>query len=303
MRGQVSVEHILIIGITAGLLVVALGLFYYQTQTSEAQTMSSVIDSIGNQIVQTAEQTYVYGPGGRETIEVLFPEGITNVTVNPYDNSEVVIAYDTINGVSEAVFFSDVPLTGQYAQHITYIDSGKVFLQFDATEDGVMLSVPEEKGCIKKVEVVSGQTTTYEKGGTDYPVIILTDVPDEWSAALPGAKWAWKDESNPQSNVKFNHREVLVGPGNIISAWFYVAGNDEANLIQVKRDSGGTFTLNIPTSEESSYTYDTQIAEDVTAWLGGNIPIIENLDIEIRATRLDGDAGLKFRVVMDIDTC
>lgn len=108
MRGQVSVEYLVIVGIAIGLLIPAVMFFYSYNKSSESSSIASQVNEIGLQAISTAKATYALGRNARQTIEFVMPSDVTGVYA---DGQELVIVYETSAGRSEAVFFSDVNLT------------------------------------------------------------------------------------------------------------------------------------------------------------------------------------------------
>ncbi len=111
-RGQVSVEHIVLVGLALGLLLPSVYLFYEYSRQSQAVTVSAQIGRIGNEMVRAAESTYALGKNARQTLRVSFPEGVRRVYV--MRESEIIISYENDIGRSDAVFYSSVNLTTNY---------------------------------------------------------------------------------------------------------------------------------------------------------------------------------------------
>lgn len=111
-RGQSSMEYLLIVGIALGVLVPAVFFFATYSSAQEASGIGAQIDEIGLAVTTAASETYALGAGSRRQVEVSLPEGITRMSVN---GTELVIAYESSYGPSEAVFFSTVALNSTYA--------------------------------------------------------------------------------------------------------------------------------------------------------------------------------------------
>jgi uncharacterized protein (UPF0333 family) len=111
LRGQSSVEYLLIVGIALGVLIPAVFFFASYSGSQEATGVGAQIDEIGLAVTTAASEAYALGAGSRRQVEVSLPEGITRIWVN---GTELAIAYESAYGPSEAVFFSAVALNSTY---------------------------------------------------------------------------------------------------------------------------------------------------------------------------------------------
>ena len=133
MRGQVSVEYLVLVGVAIGVLVPAVLFFYKYSQTTEASSSATQINEVGLQMVSVVKSTYALGRNARQTLEFTMPENVNRVYV---DNMELVFVYETAFGESEAVFFSkNVPMTSDpsfIAGNISIVHPGLTKYQFES---------------------------------------------------------------------------------------------------------------------------------------------------------------------------
>jgi hypothetical protein len=116
--GQGSFEYILIVAIAMILIVPGVMLFYNYSLKSNEQLMRSQIELIGFDLLDAAEKVYYIGEYSWQSVKITIPDKVTNIYI--LNNSELVILYDTLSGISEAVFFSDINITpGGYANSIS----------------------------------------------------------------------------------------------------------------------------------------------------------------------------------------
>lgn len=108
MRGQVSVEYLVIVGIAIGLLIPAVMFFVSYNKSNEASSIASQVNEIGLNSIARAKSTYALGRNARQTFEFVMPEGVQRAYV---EDQEFIIVYETTAGRTEAVFFSSVNLT------------------------------------------------------------------------------------------------------------------------------------------------------------------------------------------------
>jgi|FLOH01.1.fsa_nt_gi hypothetical protein len=111
-KAQISVEYLFIIGLSLAIIIPGSMLFFNYTNESNEKLVSSQINSIGKNVVNSAGEVYTLGKGSFITLDMNLPESVVNIyTIGDY---ELVIEYRTGNGVTEAVFFSDVKIYGAY---------------------------------------------------------------------------------------------------------------------------------------------------------------------------------------------
>jgi len=112
MRGQISLEYLIVIGIAMAIIIPGVLFFYSYTRAGSASSTAGLFNDIGLQMVSTAKSTYASGTGARQTIDVVMPDSVTRIYMS---GSELIIVYDTPHGPSEAVFFPEVPIFTPYA--------------------------------------------------------------------------------------------------------------------------------------------------------------------------------------------
>lgn len=114
--GQGAFEYVLVVGIAMILIVPGALLFYQYSTRSNDELTRSKIDMVGNDMLDSAERVYYIGENSWETIEVDVPESVRQTYI--LNSSELVIRYDSQVGESEAVFFSDINITGPPAYQV-----------------------------------------------------------------------------------------------------------------------------------------------------------------------------------------
>ena len=109
MKGQISVEYLLIIGFVAVITVPLIILYYTYTSDSSDEIITSQIDQIARKIVDSAESVYFLGSPSQTTVKVYIPNQIKGASL---DNKEVLFNVSTRTGVSEIVQVSSVDMIG-----------------------------------------------------------------------------------------------------------------------------------------------------------------------------------------------
>ena len=111
MKGQVSFEYIMLIGIV---LFVSIPLFYYGiSRTREDLRLQQASDAV-NSIINTADSVYSLGLGSRDFIWVNTPTGITNASIDDKTLTITISIYGAssdISFISKANFYTLTKLT------------------------------------------------------------------------------------------------------------------------------------------------------------------------------------------------
>jgi hypothetical protein len=143
-KGQGAFEYILVVGIAMLLIVPGAILFYNYSSKSGDEMIRTQIDSVGKDIVDTAEKVYYTGANSWETLELDVPENVRRIYINNNpDNYELVIEYDSHIGVSEAVFFSDVNITatpGYGGSISSSVHAGLNVIKISSSGDSVLIN-------------------------------------------------------------------------------------------------------------------------------------------------------------------
>lgn len=109
MKAQSSMEYLLIIALTLGILVPTTYLFFSYSSESNTEITDSQAVRLGRDIIITAESVYFSGEGSRIIMEANMPEDVTGISI--LGNRELVFNISSPFGPNEAVFFSSVNLT------------------------------------------------------------------------------------------------------------------------------------------------------------------------------------------------
>lgn len=111
-KAQVSVEYLVVLGVALLILIPAAYFFYTYSQNSNEETLRVQIDALGNEILVNAESIYGMAEGSLVTLELKYPESIRNIYI--LNKNELIISYELTSGMNDAVFFSKIPLSGEY---------------------------------------------------------------------------------------------------------------------------------------------------------------------------------------------
>ncbi|MEK6962818.1 MAG: hypothetical protein AABX70_00215 [Nanoarchaeota archaeon] len=117
MRGQVSVEYLVILGVILVIMVPAGLLLFERARQTTDQIASSQVIRIGSDLINNIIAVYSLGKNSWTTLEVNFPSNSKEFYVN--SDNEIVVAFETNKGLSEAIFFTDIPLQTPYTPNIS----------------------------------------------------------------------------------------------------------------------------------------------------------------------------------------
>lgn len=140
-KGQSSVEYLFIVGISLLVIIPTSFLFLSYSKNSEDAVVSSQINRVGTDIMQSVEEVFIIGNNSWVTLEVSLPSNVKNVTI--YGESELVIHYFSQTGVSDAVFFSDINITNStncLTECVVDLTGGKNSLRVSSLGDEVSLT-------------------------------------------------------------------------------------------------------------------------------------------------------------------
>ncbi len=109
LKGQSSLEYLLIVALTFIIIIPTTYLFYNYSKQSSQEISDAQITKLGRSIVDTAESIFYSGKGSKTTLELNVPDNVNNAVV--IDGRELVFNITTDFGTSEIVFFSNINIT------------------------------------------------------------------------------------------------------------------------------------------------------------------------------------------------
>ena len=111
-RAQISVEYLIIIGISFAILIPAGYFFYNYSQASNENSIRTQMSQIGNSMLTESESIYGLSEGSMVTTDIRYPKNIRDIYI--LGKRELVIKYELSSGMNEAVFFSRIDISGNY---------------------------------------------------------------------------------------------------------------------------------------------------------------------------------------------
>jgi len=111
LRSQSSVEYLMIIAITIGIIMPTTYLFFRFSSQSTDKIEDTQALQIGTFLIDNAETIYFSGEGSKVILKLTMPENILDINI--IDNRELVFNISNSYGGTESVFFSLVNITSQ----------------------------------------------------------------------------------------------------------------------------------------------------------------------------------------------
>ncbi|MBN2454172.1 hypothetical protein JXB11_01365 [Candidatus Woesearchaeota archaeon] len=143
MKGQVSVEQLILTVVIMMMIVPAGYVFYKYSERSSRQIGESQLDRLGHEIVTAAERTYYMGEPSRVTLQGTMPDHVTSVrTYSEWDNSinEIIFTVEVEGRESEFVYPSPVNLKGLFMKTDASPGTKKVYIEAFRAADGTLFS-------------------------------------------------------------------------------------------------------------------------------------------------------------------
>jgi hypothetical protein len=110
-KGQLSIEYLMILGLSMIVILGAVYIFYAYVQDASSDVVNSRINEIGTRILQQSESIHGIGKGTWIVIDINIPDELVESYI--MNNSELVFVTSNTNGVSQSVFFSNINISGE----------------------------------------------------------------------------------------------------------------------------------------------------------------------------------------------
>jgi len=108
-RGQISLEFIIIFGVTTMVVIALIGISFYYSRQVEDTINTNQINEIAKAIVDVAESMYYFGEPSKTTLKVYIPKGIKEIT---FDTNEINFRVKVKDGETDIFYPSPIPLQG-----------------------------------------------------------------------------------------------------------------------------------------------------------------------------------------------
>ncbi len=80
-RGQVSMEYLMVVGLSFLLITPLAVLFVYQSNSMSSEIQAVQMERVGQEIISSAEEVFYLGSPTQKVLKVYFPERLSSVTV------------------------------------------------------------------------------------------------------------------------------------------------------------------------------------------------------------------------------
>ena len=92
MKGQISVEHIVLLAIVMIILLPGIYTFYNRTTQLKEEFDDIRIKSVGEDLLDAVTEVTILGDGSKKTLLLDLPENFRNISI--IGNNTMVISYD-----------------------------------------------------------------------------------------------------------------------------------------------------------------------------------------------------------------
>ncbi len=113
-KGQVSLEHLIMVAIAMLTLLPVIYLFYNYSKESTSEVNFASVNNLGNKIINRAESVYYLGEPSKLTLEENMPLAVQNIAILQDSINNIYELVFTLDGNETAVFSSDVPISGDF---------------------------------------------------------------------------------------------------------------------------------------------------------------------------------------------
>ncbi len=114
LKGQSSMEYLLVVGFSMTFLVGIIAVAYSQSSTFSYDVSNAHIQRVGATIIDSVDGVYAAGPPSKKTIKLYFPQNIKQVTIQ---NSTLVFLMSGDGGAYEYTVRAATNMTNSSPLH------------------------------------------------------------------------------------------------------------------------------------------------------------------------------------------
>ncbi|MBS3083454.1 hypothetical protein J4423_01475 [Candidatus Pacearchaeota archaeon] len=133
IKGQISLEYIIVVGFVTFAVIVLLGISLFYTHTVQDKIKVNQLSTFAEKIVSSAESVYYAGEPSKITVTAYLPSGVQNFNIT---FNSLNFAFVTSSGTSTIAFESKVPLLDSNSPLLS-LNEGTRRLTITAGEDNV----------------------------------------------------------------------------------------------------------------------------------------------------------------------
>ncbi len=109
LKGQVSIEYLLITAFAFLMTVPIIALFYSQSHQIQEDVTDAQVEKIASELRDAANEVYYQGPPSKRTLKIYMPDNVENVSIS---NKNIIFKVSSTAGDYEIVKVADTNLTG-----------------------------------------------------------------------------------------------------------------------------------------------------------------------------------------------
>ncbi len=132
MKGQLSVEYLIVVGFALLMTIPTVIIFFSQSNSNIESVNNAQAQIVVRKIIDSAEKVYYLGPPSQTRIKATMPAGIENITIT---NRAIKVTMISSGGQNDIVEGSDVNITGNLSAI-----SGTVYIKIQSIGDTVNIT-------------------------------------------------------------------------------------------------------------------------------------------------------------------
>ena len=135
IKGQISLEYIIVVGFVTFAVIVLLGISLFYTHSVQDKIKVNQLSTFAEKIVSSAESVYYAGEPSKITITAFLPSGVQDFDIV---SDNLVFVFITSSGTSTIAFKSKVPLDDVFT--LSSLNEGTRRLKITAGSNKVYIS-------------------------------------------------------------------------------------------------------------------------------------------------------------------
>jgi uncharacterized protein (UPF0333 family) len=128
-KAQLSIEYLILTGI---ILIFLLPILYYAFSNSIQNLKMHQANELVKRIAETADTLYILGPGSQDTIKVIVPGGVENIT---FGNRQVYLRIKIFTNVSDVIAETKANINGSIKTK-----AGSYFIKIKNEDDVIQVT-------------------------------------------------------------------------------------------------------------------------------------------------------------------
>ena len=131
-KAQISIEYMVVVGFTTLVLASLIAIAYFYSSETKIEVATNQIDRAARKIIDNSLSVYYAGAPAKTTIDVTFPEGVSEITIS---QQELIFVLRMRGTDADLAYSSRVNLSGSISK-----SAGLKHISIEAKEGYVLIS-------------------------------------------------------------------------------------------------------------------------------------------------------------------